>query len=91
MALMSCMLETCMRASVTHGRALETHEPNRIGRLAKPFYILKACSPLKATGHMVAGALLSSEAGSRATRHVTAPEPSRAERQGLEQWDMWQH
>jgi hypothetical protein len=45
MALMSGVLETC-------AHALETYEPSCMGRLAKPFFILKACSPLMVMGHV---------------------------------------
>jgi hypothetical protein len=36
------------------GRALETHEPNCIGRPAEPFFILKAHGPLRVAGHVIA-------------------------------------
>jgi hypothetical protein len=33
---------------------LETHEPSRIGRSAKPFFILVVHGPLGAVGHVAA-------------------------------------
>jgi hypothetical protein len=40
--------------------------------------------------HSSVGALPSREAGSGAAGHVAVPEPSRAGRQDLQPWDMWQ-
>jgi hypothetical protein len=37
------------------------------------------------------GALPSQEAGSETTGHVTAPEPSQAEKRGLEPGVTWRH
>jgi hypothetical protein len=46
-AQVSGILETC-------GYALETREPSRIGMPTKLFFILKACGPLRVTGHVPA-------------------------------------
>jgi hypothetical protein len=40
--------------SVTCGHVLETRESSRIGRPAKPSFILEVCGPQRAAGHMVA-------------------------------------
>jgi hypothetical protein len=33
---------------------LETRKPSRIGRSAKPFFILEVCDPQRSVGHVVA-------------------------------------
>jgi hypothetical protein len=47
MAQVSGVLVTC-------GHDLETHESSRIGRPAKPFFILEVCGPQRAAGHVAA-------------------------------------
>jgi hypothetical protein len=81
--------------SITCEHTLKTCELSRIGRSAKPFFILEVCNQQRAVRHVSAlgppeqgggvqcrgtrgsdGALLSRKAGSGATRHLVAPEPS---------------
>jgi hypothetical protein len=59
-----------------------------MSRPARPFFIPEARGPLRAVEHVAA--LLSKEVGSEAVKHVAAPEPSQAGRQGPKLWDMWQ-
>jgi hypothetical protein len=92
-ALWGCTVAayTSASASVTHDRALETHEPSYVPRAAKPFFILVAQSPLGAVGHVAAPELPSQQGrvSSRGTRgRIGAPLSAR---QSPEPWDTWQH
>jgi hypothetical protein len=48
------MMTQVSDVSVICGHALETHEPSRIGRPAKHFFIIDVCGPQRAMGQMVA-------------------------------------
>jgi hypothetical protein len=48
------MMDHVSGVSVMCGNVIETREPSRIGRLAKPFFILEVCDPQRAAGHVAA-------------------------------------
>jgi hypothetical protein len=48
------MMAQVSDVSKTCEHALETHEPSRIGRPAKPFSILEVCDPQRYVGHVAA-------------------------------------
>jgi hypothetical protein len=43
--VLQVMMAQVSGVSEPYGHALETREPSRIGRPAKPFYILEVCDP----------------------------------------------
>jgi hypothetical protein len=73
-----------------HQRALKTHEPSRVPRAAKPFFIPVIHNPPGAVGHVAAPELPSQEgrALSRGTHGSTRAPLSGG--QSSEPWDRWQ-
>jgi hypothetical protein len=81
---------TSAAASVTHERALKTHEPSCVPRTAKHFFVYVVHSPSGVVGHVAAPELLFQEGRvpSRGTRGT--PELTSVRRRGPELRDTWQ-
>jgi hypothetical protein len=52
--ILQVMMAQVSGVSKTCGSALEIHEPSRIGRPAKPLFILEVCDPQRSRGHLAA-------------------------------------
>jgi hypothetical protein len=77
---------TSAAASVTHERALKTHEPSCVPRTAKHFFVYVVHSPSEVVGHVAAPELPFQEGRvpSRGTRGSTGAHFSKKARSGAE-------